>query len=86
MILKKLNFSDKSLAFLHYFGADECRVIQNQHVQINITLEILEKGSILFPPPPPPPRFFTPQLQIICCYLARYYVKKIARAPGGLKI
>ena len=26
---------------------------------------------------------FGPQLQIICCYIARYYVRKIARAPGG---
>ena len=32
------------------------------------------------------PRFFyDPQLQILCCYIALYYVKKIARAPGVIK-
>ena len=36
----------------------------------------------------PAPSVFTPppQLQIICCYIARYYVKKVARVPGGVKI
>ena len=34
-----------------------------------------KSGSILFPQ-----CFLRPQLQIICCYIARYYVKK-ARAP-----
>ena len=24
----------------------------------------------------PPPVFYDPQLQIICCYIARYYVRK----------
>ena len=32
----------------------------------------------------PPVFFYDPQLQILCCYIARYYVKK-ARAPGGHK-
>ena len=41
--------------------------------------------------PPPPPMFFTPQLQMICCYKAHYKstlkkaIKKIARAPEGRK-
>ena len=26
--------------------------------------------------PPPPPSFYDPQLQIICCYIARYYLRK----------
>ena len=40
-------------------------------------------GSMLFCPHPP--CFYAPQLEIICCYIARYYVKKIASAPGGVK-
>ena len=32
----------------------------------------------------PPVFFYDPQLQILCCYIARSYVKK-ARAPGGHK-
>ena len=40
-------------------------------------------GSILFPPPPSV--FYDLQLKIICCYIARFYVKKIARGPGGHK-
>ena len=31
-------------------------------------------GSVLSPPPSV--FFMTPQLQIICCYIARYYVRK----------
>ena len=31
-----------------------------------------------------PQCFLLPQLQIMCCYIARYYVKK-ARVPGGRK-
>ena len=31
------------------------------------------------------PSVFTPHLQFIYCYIARYYVKKIARATGGVK-
>ena len=42
-----------------------------------------KSGSILFRPPPS--AFYDPQLQIICCYIARYWCKKIARAPGGHK-
>ena len=38
------------------------------------------KESILFRPPV----FLSPQLQFLCCYIARYYVKT-ARAPGVLK-
>ena len=32
-----------------------------------------------------PQGFLRPHLLIICYYIARYYVKKTARAPGGLK-
>ena len=31
-----------------------------------------------------PPTIYAPQLQIICCYIARYYVKN-STLPGGLK-
>ena len=34
---------------------------------------------------PAPVIFMTPELQIICCLIARYYVRKIALAPGGHK-
>ena len=33
---------------------------------------------------PPPRIFYDPQLQIMCCYIAPYYVKN-ARSPGGHK-
>ena len=36
-------------------------------------------GSFLFWPPV---FFYASQLRIICCYIARYYVKKLASAPG----
>ena len=36
-------------------------------------------GSILFLPPV----FLRPQLQIICCYIARYYVRKEHVRRGG---
>ena len=29
--------------------------------------------------------FYDPQLQYLFCYIARYYVKEIACAPGGHK-
>ena len=44
--------------------------------------------SILFrpPPPPPPPRGFSdPQLQIMCRYTARYYVKIMHVLRGVMK-
>ena len=37
------------------------------------------------PHPPPPSVFYDPQLQIICCYIARYYVKKEHVRLGVIK-
>ena len=36
-------------------------------------------------PPPPPSVFYDPQLQIICCYIARYYVRKWHVRRGVIK-
>ena len=33
----------------------------------------------------PPSVFYDPQLQIICCYIARYYVRKWHVHLGGIK-
>ena len=57
-------------------------VFHHIQTQFNLMIIIFEEnvskfGSILFSPPPPPLRvFYDPQLQIICRYIARYYVRK----------
>ena len=38
----------------------------------------------LFCFPPPPQFFLRPRLEIICCYIARYYVKN-STCAGGVK-
>ena len=44
-------------------------------------------GSILFccPPTTLPPLFLRPQLQIVCCYIARYYVRNSTDSGGREK-
>ena len=41
--------------------------------QLNLNSSKTELIGALFCPPPV---FYDPQLQIICCYIARYYVRK----------
>ena len=57
-------------------------VVQHTAHYVEDTPSLATKmGSILFRHPCV---FYDPQLQIMC-YIARYYVRKIARAPGGAK-
>ena len=38
--------------------------------------KLMKKRIYSVSPPPPPPCFNDPKLQFICCYTARYYVRK----------
>ena len=46
---------------------------RNNDLIRSLSYDLIKPGSIL---PPPPSVFYDPQLQIICCYIARYDVRK----------